>query len=244
MPVSADGLAADFEFGGEFFAEGSDAAQLMVDPVGELGDGVVEAGAGRSGVEDELLFLFVDGEVMVFQPVAEAAGAVLDASMAENNVGGALGVVFQDVGEAEEASEVTDVDELGLGAGAEDGIELGPGEVIEALVVAFAQADEDGDGVGEVGELALEMLVEVVTTPVIVAVTDVVGGDLVSEVEIVDAAGEWQGDRTGWKVIDELLKSLFFRISQLAGLGVEKVAMMLGNLLTLRAHPDVMSICG
>jgi len=244
VPVAADGLAADFVLGGESFAEGGDAAQLVVDPVGELGDGVVETGAGWGGADEEAVALFVDGEVVVFEPVGEAGGLVLDAAVAEDDVGGALGVVFEDVGEAEEAGEVTEVDELGLGSGAEEGIELGPGEVIEALVMAFAQADEDGDGVGEVGEAALEVVAEVVAAPFVVAVANVVGGELVGEVEVVDAAGERQGDGAGGEVVDELLEGFLFGGAERAGLWVEEVAVMAGDLLALGAHADVVAVGG
>lgn len=88
--------------------------EFVVDGVGEIEEGLVDAGAARAGLELEAVLAEVgDGEGLVSLPVEEAFVAILDGAVAEEDFGGALGVVLQDVGEAQEAGEKAWMDDGG-----------------------------------------------------------------------------------------------------------------------------------
>lgn len=94
VPIAADGFPADHDLGGEALAEGGDAVEFVVDPFLELEQGAVGDGGVGAGLEVEAVSTEVDGEGVVFLPMDEAALPLLDAAVAEEDSGGALGVVF------------------------------------------------------------------------------------------------------------------------------------------------------
>ena len=168
-----------------------------------------------------------------------------DVAVAVEDGGGAAGVVFEDVGEAEDAGEVAEVDELGLDSGGEKGVKISAGEDFEAVVVAGAEADEDADNVGEGAEVAgFEVFAKPVGGPVVVALADIESGEFVGEAVAGGGVRERRVDGAVGPLVEEFLEALFFLVGQGALGGVEEVAVVILDFLPLRGHSNVVAVGG